>query len=354
MMVLRSEKIMQMFPITNGIFHHISYQFPSVLTITPDELDLNFLTLYGLKTCAPIVHVIHQDTSVSYLTTSELERLASVILATYKWKWDKLASLLSLEYSPIYNYSDTYHEELTDNVSTDSTRTPNITESTTTSSQKTGALTDGGSERETQTITEQNTRTDNLVEQQTRTDNLTENTTETINTRQDNTRTDNLTESTAASGENNLFGFNSVDAVGADTNASNNTRTNTGTVTNVEQDSGSITDNKSNTGTQRTDRTNTGTVGNTTNSSNEKVRYGGLTHSTNDSQSGSGSKRTTGTESNESTSDRTKVRDFSHLGNIGNLTSQQLITQEIELWRWNFIQQVLNDVKDFLTLPLYD
>lgn len=353
-MMLRHEKIMEMFPITNGIFYYINYQFPSALSITSSDMDLNFLTLYGLKTCAPIVHVIHQDMSVSHLTSSELERLASVILSTYKWKWDKLAALLSLEYSPIFNYSDNYHEELTDNLSTDSTRTPNITESTTTSSQKTGLIQDGGSERETQSTTEQSTRTDNLSEQQTRTDNLTENTTETIDTTRDTTRTDNLSESTTSSGENNLFGFNSVDAVGADTNASNNTRTNTGTVNNVEEDSGTIADTKSNTGTQRTDRTNTGTVGNSTSSSHEKVRYGGLTHATDDSQNGTGSKRITGTESNESTSERTKVREFSHLGNIGNLTSQQLINQEIELWRWNFIQQVLNDVKDFLTLPLYD
>ena len=50
-------------------------------------------------------------------------------------------------------------------------------------------------------------------------------------------------------------------------------------------------------------------------------------------------------------SDRTRT--YTHEGNIGNLTTQQLMKQEIELWQWNFIQQVLEDLRDFLTIPIY-
>lgn len=42
-----------------------------------------------------------------------------------------------------------------------------------------------------------------------------------------------------------------------------------------------------------------------------------------------------------------------HKGNIGNLTPQQLITQEIELWRWNFIDEVMSDIKSMITIPIY-
>ena len=89
-------------------------------------------------------------------------------------------------------------------------------------------------------------------------------------------------------------------------------------------------------------------------SSEQLTITGGLTHTTDDDRVIQGTKRTTGTEGNESSSDRTRNREFTHLGNIGNQTTQQLLTEEIELWRWNFIQEVLNDVKDFLTLPVYD
>ena len=42
-----------------------------------------------------------------------------------------------------------------------------------------------------------------------------------------------------------------------------------------------------------------------------------------------------------------------HKGNIGNLTPQQLITQEIELWRWNYIDEVMSDIKSMITIPIY-
>ena len=83
-------------------------------------------------------------------------------------------------------------------------------------------------------------------------------------------------------------------------------------------------------------------------------KYGGLTHTTDGTVVTEGTKRTTGTEGTEKSSNRERVRDLTHLGNIGNITTQQLINEEIKLWRWNFIQELLNDVKDFLTIPVYD
>ena len=44
---------------------------------------------------------------------------------------------------------------------------------------------------------------------------------------------------------------------------------------------------------------------------------------------------------------------MSRIGNIGNITTQQMLNQEIELWKWNFINQVLEDVKQLTTLQIY-
>ena len=293
-MFLRTEKIMQMFPMNNGLFEHIDYLFPEVLHITNQELDLVFLTSWGLRLCAPVVHVVHQDTTVSQLTDSELTTLASLILNMYKWKWDKLSELLTLQYDPIHNYMDDFTETISENIEASKTRTPDLlySDDTTVSSDKTD--TESGSRR-------------------------------TVNSGQhSNTRTDNLSEEITAHGSNDLYGFNSEEAVGADLDASH------------------------------TLRENTGTVGDAGTDSSESTLHGGIVHTIDDSQTITGEKRTTGTDTEESGSERSRTREFTHSGNIGNLTTQQLINQEIELWRWTLIQQVLNDVKDFLTLPVYD
>lgn len=285
---------MQMLPMSNGLFAHINYLFPAALQITNQELDLAFLTSWGLRLCAPVIHVVHQDTTVSQLTDSELTTLASLILDMYKWKWDKLSELLSIRYDPIHNYMDDFTETISENIEASKTRTPDLLYS------------DDTAISTNKTDTESGSRT-------------------TVNSGQhSNTRTDDLTESVHGTDNNNLYGFNSEEAVGADTGASNTTRHNTGTVGDAGTDS------------------------------SESTLHGGIVHTIEDSQATLGEKRTTGTDSEESSSDRARTREFVHKGNIGNLTTQQLINQEIELWRWTLIQQVLTDVKDFLTLPVYD
>lgn len=148
--------------------------------------------------------------------------------------------------------------------------------------------------------TKGNTRTDNL----TRTDNF---------TRTDNlTRTDDLsntTELTASNSntENSIYGFNSDTSVPADvsdTNATNSGEsTQTGTVTN--------------TGTQ----TNNGTSVNT------------------------------GTQTDAGT--YTRDRTVTQTGNIGNISTQKLLNEEIELWAWNLAEQMVTDVMQLLTLSIY-
>jgi hypothetical protein len=137
----------------------------------------------------------------------------------------------------------------------------------------------------------------------------------------DATRTDNLKSAsqlasdgtTGSNTTDGVYGFNSADASnaeksvtsGTDHEVTTNTIDNTGTQTNVSTDTDTV------------DRTKTSAV---------TVE----THNGND-----------------------RTRNSTHSGNIGNLTTQQLMKQEIELWKWNFIQNVLADLSEFVTLPIY-
>ena len=131
----------------------------------------------------------------------------------------------------------------------------------------------------------------------TRTDDLTEETTTT------NTRTNDLTET--ASAASNVYGFNSPDAVPATTDT--DTTTNTGTAS----DNG--TNNRTNTGTQ----TNAGTLSDT------------------DTRRMDGS------------------HDLTRSGNIGVTTTQQMLQSEIDLWKWNYTERILEDAQRVLTIPIF-
>lgn len=136
-----------------------------------------------------------------------------------------------------------------------------------------------------------------------------------------NTRTDLLSESvtttedstTTETGHDDRYGFNSNTAVGV---------TEDGTSTVVDSD-GSRT--KSNTGTQ--------------------------THNATENLTRTISE--TGTDKHDWETDNDFDKEGYHKGNIGNISTQKLINEDLELWRWNIIEEALNDIKDFCTLPLY-
>lgn len=255
-----------------------------------------------------------------------------------------------------------------------------------------------------------NQRTDNLSEAtnfgktSTRTDNLTE----TKNYGKTSTRTDNLTQADGGdngSKETQVYAFNSVSFQPSDkeihTNWGGNTRHNTGTQGTV--DGG--TDSKVDTGTQGTvdggtnTTTNTGTQTDAKTGYDEKSKSGAIerskdgtetiekdgtvelaqggsevvadtgtqtvTNTGTNSVANTGTQANQGTEATSGTNQRvesgsetvsgTDSRDRSgvHSGNIGNLTSQKQIVEEIALWKWNFIEEILTDATDFLTLQVY-
>lgn len=165
----------------------------------------------------------------------------------------------------------------------------------------------------TETVTDEGT--DNVTEDLSTTNNSTN------TASRNNTRTDNLSSSTTKNGtatrntntDDAIYGFNSTDANDSDTS------------TTIETDTDSITGTASNTGTQKNVLAGSDVLEETKESIN------------------------TITKANSNT----KSRNYTHKGNIGNLTSQQLMNQEVDFWKWNYVQSILEDLKDFLTIPIY-
>lgn len=134
---------------------------------------------------------------------------------------------------------------------------------------------------------------------------------------------------------------------GSDTKTNSGTQVNAKSGYDTEATDGTISkdttesETVANTGTQTTAQSGSDTVANTgtqTTENEETVQSTFTRNETNiDSQTGTSSR------------DRSGV----HTGNIGNLTSQKMISEEIALWKWNFIEEVLSDATSFLTLQVY-
>lgn len=260
-------KVKEVFPLTNGIFTRMEYDFG----MSNADIDVLFFTNYGRKTIAPLPeHLLGTDTTLS---NEALNTLARMILAKYKNKWDRSAAILEQEYDPIHNYLDEYSEDVDGTRDITDTRTKNL-------------LTGDQGVNEFS-----NTRTDNLTEHITGTDDST----------------------TTITGADNRYGLNSATATGVTTDSEST----------VVDDENSR--NKTNTGTQQ----NTSTE-----NKNRTITE-------------------TGTDTDVIDEDTTRDKEGYHRGNIGNISTQKLIKEELELWKWNFIEEALNDVRDFLTLPLY-
>lgn len=361
-------------PLTDGIFGHMDYTFRA--EINKSTLDLLFLANYGKKNPSPVVETIQGDDE-GIMDDTKLNMLASAILSVYKPKWDKLAEIYDIEYDPIHNYLDEWQDssnedrELSGSTQGESeitygkvdtlnrTRTDNLDREIKVDNDTTTTRTDNLTELETRALNSTAQRTDNLME------------TDTFG--KTSTRTDNLHEerdtdtatSDSGSDADNIYGFNSASAVGANTGSNSNTGSNNvdevvdNTGTQAVAEGGS--DTKANTGTQSTTGSDTGTVttANTGTSASvidgevwtSEYNTGTVTTAETDTLSGSDLTSKSGsTHDEESTS---RDREGRHFGNIGNLTSQKQIKEEIELWKWNYVNEILNDVSEFCCLPVY-
>lgn len=57
--------------------------------------------------------------------------------------------------------------------------------------------------------------------------------------------------------------------------------------------------------------------------------------------------------SSTATGSGTETHLLSRKGNIGVTTTQQLLQSELDLWQWNFLEQIFNDIDEILTVPIY-
>lgn len=223
------------------------------------------------------------------ISDEKLQQLSMYIQKFYQKNWEKLIAMLELEYDPIHNFSDTLHEDIV------------------------------GTDDDILTTSDTLTKTGNGSFK--RTDNLTSTETKDLANHSKSVDTKDLSDITTGQNEDLIAGFNSSSYKNSEAEKLNNTVKTIGTDTVVVDGTNIGTDTTENTGTQITDETR---------------NFQDLTEGR-----------------HVSDNDYTKKRDVTRIGNIGNITNQQMIQQEIELWKWNFIKTVLENVRDITTLAIY-
>lgn len=419
---MHQAKVLQVIPLVDGIFSYMDYTF---WDFTDAELDILLLSKMGQRPVSPLIDIIQgppEDICVPRpkLNSEQLAQLASIILKTFKPKWDRLSSLHSLDYDILRNYLDEYNEVLKDSKDVSSQREQAFAKdsassgvvSTTTgiegqhdsvsSNNSTTDRSDSFGSTFSRASTEGQTRTDNLSEVLDKAKSSTTLRTDALEDREVSSGSDTKTIAggdyqftksrvTQAAGEgaskSDVYGFNSLPDTPVGDSESVTTSTNAGSETSVESATGSKTetlakgttiatghtgtqellgnevgaDVKVNTGTQQT----SGTISisdqtvTSDSQSNASLSHGAASStdastSTSDTSSeDSTSEVSRLTDSNEESAMLNRAKISIHKGNIGNFTPQQLIEQEINLWRWNFINEVFDDIKSLITIPIY-
>lgn len=408
--------VKDLFPLLDGLFSHIDFIFwdftaseldiqllsrcgyrrvAPIVRIVRGEVPINQeLTQEQLGQLGTLLLKTYGP---KWLRQSQLNWLEYDVLKNYVDEYHEvLKDDDSTEQSKVANKADREFDSTKLASSTGS----NVTQNATNTNETESTRLDNFLSEFSRSSSDSTTRTDNLVESKieaedsdsTRTDNLTDARTFTesgSNAHQGGDYAEGvsrqLTTSGTQSGSSGVYGFNSSTSVpdsdSSNTNSGSESETIsksfTGTKTDVITKGG--TDSVGHTGTQRnvsgvdksSTKNNTGTqtiaesisvsdtTTNTDNQTNTTTSEGSSNTTNQSSQnavSNSDTQRGSASQLDESaiiSRALNRARSYSHKGNIGNFTPQQLIKQEIELWRWNFIDEVLNDVKDFISIPIY-
>ena len=243
--------------------------------ISTTFLDMGYYSHSAQKFTSPIMNDVSEGTPP--LSSTERTNIAGMLTTLFNRKWKRIWDLASVEYNPINNYdmSETENIELgIDSETRNNGTVTNVVDDTT---------------HETGTVT---------------------NVTDT-----DTSQTGTVSDSGSNSNADNLFGFNSSGAVGADT--SNGTVTNTRTNNLAGTDD--TTETKTNNLTTDKDITDTET--------RQLVTVNDSTHTT--------------------------ERTLEKAGNIGVTTTQKMVMDELEAWQWTFFQRVFEDIDSICCLDIY-
>lgn len=300
-------------PISAGIFDTFqNLNVPWKDEGIDESLDLFFITNYGERLISPLTNTCLDTTGK--LTAAKQTLLATAIVNLFGKNWTKEYATMGFVYDPIENYS--MEEKHTGN----DTRLETPTNWKETTTEKPGA--NGYSETETQTPTnwiesrKETVGNDGYTETETQTPTNWEKTIE-------SDKADNDVEGTTS-----LYAFNSSDPVPiskSDTQTDSKSKeTQTGTYETKREISGEKDVDIERTGTYETKREIEG----------EKITETGRT----------------GTYEDKTTYNSTLKR----TGNIGTVTSQDMIEQERSLYLWNFFRDIVfPDVAKALTISLY-
>lgn len=416
MMKVNQMLVKDAFPLIDGLFSHIDFIFwdfnaseldiqllarcgyrriaPIVRIVMGDaprnrELTQEQLGQLGtliLRTYGPKWLRLSQLNSLEYdVLKNYLDEYHEVLKDDDSTEQSKLANKADREFDSTKMASSTgsnVTQNATNTNETESTRLDNFLSEFSRSSSDSTTRTDNLTEAKTEREDTDSTRTDDLTDARTFTE-------DESNAHQGGNYSEEVTRQLAISGTQSgstgVYGFNSSTSVpDSDSNNTNSgtenettTKTLAGTKTDVITKGG--TDSVDHTGTQRnvsdidksSTKTNTGTQtiaetisvsDNTTNTDNQtnSTTSEGTSNTTNESLQNAVSNADTQRGSTSQLDESAiisralnRARSYTHKGNIGNFTPQQLIKQEIELWRWNFIDEVLDDVKDFISIPIY-
>ena len=71
------------------------------------------------------------------------------------------------------------------------------------------------------------------------------------------------------------------------------------------------------------------------------------------SSEGNSTNTKTGSEKELNTGTNSVTRTFNRHGNLGVTTSQDMLTQEVDFWKWNLMDSIIETVKNDLTLRTY-
>lgn len=329
-------------PITDGVFGHMSYTFRN--EVTKAQLDYLLMADAAQRNPAPVIDLIYDDEEPGHhgqLTEAELTKLAALMLSYYKPRWDKLGDIYDIDYDPIHNYLDEWEDEADGSNSGERVLDSDREDTLGTTVTKSGMRTDNLTQKNTGSVTNGKTGTEADAHTGTISDSGTETGTDNVS------HTGTVGDSGTHSSTDSLWGFNSNNAVNTDATSGTDGNTRTDNLTDAE------TKNLANSNTRTLANTDTTTF-NTT-----EQRTDNTTQTNTGTQSTSGSEATTGTNSRATDETETtsgtdhREREGRHFGNIGNLTSQKMLNEEIELWKWNYVRSILDDAIKFLTLDVY-
>lgn len=321
-------------PETAGIFTSLQkLSVPWQSENVAQVLDVDYFYNHsGQKIISPLVRSQLNDDSK--ITSTESDKLASILYAICGTSWQKEYTALTVEYSPIENV-DGYLTETTD-------RTGNVKSSNTLTDTGTDTHTKTGTDTDTRTGTDSHTLsgTDTIKDSGTDTHALTgTDTTKNTGTQ----KNENVNEDGTSTTENQIYGYNSSDPA----NDSKAVTTVNQTITDTRTDDLTATVEHGQTDTETVNLEHDTTYGridtenlditDTTNYNNVDKEDISLTHANN------------GTEDSTGKEEHTLHRH----GNIGVTTNQQMINEELALRKNFFYEIVMRDIDRFLTLSVY-